>query len=59
MIFILQLRPYLTSQLIDELPILTDLKRVLDELSILNIPDNSVQAGLLVEQVLNINNCIF
>ncbi|ORY37536.1 hypothetical protein LY90DRAFT_704619, partial [Neocallimastix californiae] len=46
-----QLRPYLTSQLIDELPILTDLKRVLDELSILNIPDNSVQAGLLVEQI--------
>jgi len=48
---ILRLRPYLTSQLIDELPILTDLKRVLDELSILNIPDNSVQAGLLVEQI--------
>jgi len=33
------------------LPILKDLQRVLDELSILNIPDNSVQAGLLVEQV--------
>ncbi|OUM68035.1 hypothetical protein PIROE2DRAFT_4318 [Piromyces sp. E2] len=48
---ILRLRPYLTSQLIDELPILIDLKRVLDELSILNIPDNSVQAGLLVEQI--------
>jgi len=48
---ILRLRPYLTPQLIDELPILKDLQRVLDELSILNIPDNSVQAGLLVEQV--------
>jgi len=48
---ILRLRPYVTSQLIEELPILTDLKRVLDELSILNIPDNSVQAGLLVEQI--------
>jgi len=48
---ILRLRPYLTPQLIDELPILKDLQRVLDELSILNIPDNSVQAGLLVEQI--------
>jgi len=48
---ILRLRPYLTTQLINELPILADLKRVLDELSILNIPDNSVQAGLLVEQI--------
>jgi len=48
---ILRLRPYLTTQLINELPILLDLKRVLDELSILNIPDNSVQAGLLVEQI--------
>ncbi|KAJ3295361.1 Zinc finger MYND domain-containing protein 10 [Borealophlyctis nickersoniae] len=50
---ILRLKAYLNETLVDQLPVLVDLQRHLEELTIMQPPDNPalVRKGLLVEQV--------
>ncbi|KAJ3120343.1 Zinc finger MYND domain-containing protein 10 [Nowakowskiella sp. JEL0407] len=48
---VLGLRPYLNERLFNQLPILPDLLRHLEQLSITCVPNSSIQGGLLVELV--------
>ncbi|KAJ1568640.1 Zinc finger MYND domain-containing protein 10 [Nowakowskiella sp. JEL0078] len=48
---LLSLRPHLTTTLFDQLPILPDLLRYLEELSIMQVPNSSIKSGLLVESI--------
>ena len=46
---VLQLRPHLTSVLLDQLPVLCDLQRYLEHLAVMDTP--AVKSELILEQV--------
>uniref|UniRef100_A0A7S2LHJ0 Uncharacterized protein n=1 Tax=Leptocylindrus danicus TaxID=163516 RepID=A0A7S2LHJ0_9STRA len=50
---LLRLRKYLNEVMLDQLPVLTDLTRYIDELSLLNVPENATGHGsaLLMQEL--------
>ena len=62
---LLRVRKYLSDVLLDQLPVLIDVRRYLDELALMEVPENTAAAGkgrvpsfLLVEQVAPLRSAV-